>query len=35
MRTSLGCVPLLGMSTPLALALVKAFQTMLNLKLES
>lgn len=35
MRTSLGCVPLLGMSTPLALALVKTSQTMLNLKLES
>ncbi len=35
MRTSLGCVPLLGMSTSLALALVKTFQTMLNLKFES
>lgn len=35
MRTGLGCVLLLAMSTPLSMALVKAFQTMLSLKLES
>lgn len=35
MRTGLGCVLLLAMSAPLSMALVKAFQTMLSLKLES
>jgi CheY-specific phosphatase CheX len=35
MRNGLGCALLLAMGTPLALALVKTFQTMLGLKLES
>jgi chemotaxis protein CheX len=35
MRNGLGCVLLLAMGTPLAHALVKTFQVMLNLKLES
>jgi CheY-specific phosphatase CheX len=35
MRSGLGCVLVLAMSTPLALALVKTFQTMLSLKLET
>lgn len=35
MRTGLGCALLLAMSTPLTMALVKTFQTMLNVKLES
>jgi CheY-specific phosphatase CheX len=35
MRNGMGCVLVLAMSTPLAQALVKTFQTMLSLKLES
>jgi CheY-specific phosphatase CheX len=35
MRNGLGCVLVLAMSTPLALALVKTFQTMLSLQLET
>jgi chemotaxis protein CheX len=35
MRTGLGCVLLLAMGAPLTFALVKTFQTMLNLKLEN
>jgi CheY-specific phosphatase CheX len=35
MRNGMGCVLVLAMSTPLAAALVKTFQTMLSLKLES
>jgi len=35
MRTGLGCVLLLAMGAPLTFALIKTFQTMLNLKLES
>ena len=35
MRNGLGCALLLAMGTPLSLALVKTFQTMLSLKLES
>jgi CheY-specific phosphatase CheX len=35
MRNGLGCVLVLAMSTPLAQALEKTFQTMLSLKLES
>ena len=34
MRNGMGCVLVLAMSTPLALALIKSFQTMLSLKLE-
>ena len=34
MRNGMGCVLVLAMSTPLAQALVKSFQTMLSLKLE-
>jgi len=34
MRNGMGCVLVLAMSTPLALALAKSFQTMLSLKLE-
>lgn len=35
MRNGIGCALLLAMGTPLSLALVKTFQTMLSLKLES
>ena len=35
MRNGMGCVLVLAMSTPLALALTKSFQTMLSLKLEN
>jgi chemotaxis protein CheX len=35
MRNGMGCALLLAMGTPLALALVRTFQTMLGLKLES
>lgn len=35
MRTGVGCVLLLAMGTPLTMALVKTFHTMLGLKLES
>jgi CheY-specific phosphatase CheX len=35
MRNGVGCAMVLAMGTPLALALVKTFQTMLSLKLES
>lgn len=35
MRTGIGCVLLLAMSSPLSLALIKSFQTMLSLQLES
>jgi CheY-specific phosphatase CheX len=35
MRNGMGCVLVLAMSTPLSQALVKTFQTMLSLKLES
>ena len=35
MRNGMGCALVLAMSTPLAQALVKAFQTMLSLKVES
>ena len=35
MRNGVGCALVLAMGTPLALALVKTFQTMLSLKLES
>jgi chemotaxis protein CheX len=35
MRTGLGCALLLAMSTPLTMALVKTFKTMLDVKLES
>jgi chemotaxis protein CheX len=35
MRTGLGCVLLLAMGAPLTVALVKAFQTMLEMKIES
>jgi len=35
MRNGVGCVLVLAMSTPLAAALVKTFQTMLSLKIES
>lgn len=35
MRNGMGCVLVLAMSTPLALALTKSFQTMLSLKLET
>ena len=34
MRNGVGCAMVLAMATPLALALVKTFQTMLSLKLE-
>ena len=34
MRNGMGCVLVLAMSTPLAQALIKSFQTMLSLKLE-
>lgn len=34
MRNGMGCALVLAMSTPLALALIKSFQTMLSLKLE-
>ena len=34
MRNGMGCVLVLAMSTPLALALIRSFQTMLSLKLE-
>ena len=34
MRNGMGCVLVLAMGTPLALALTKTFQTMLSLKLE-
>jgi len=35
MRNGIGCALLLAMGTPLSLALIKTFQTMLSLKLES
>ncbi|HEU5123626.1 MAG TPA: chemotaxis protein CheX [Verrucomicrobiae bacterium] len=35
MRNGIGCVLLIAMGTPLAQALVKAFQTMLSLKLDT
>jgi CheY-specific phosphatase CheX len=35
MRSGMGCVLLLAMGTPLALALAKTFQTMLGIKLEN
>lgn len=35
MRNGIGCVLLIAMGTPLAQALIKAFQTMLSLKLDS
>jgi CheY-specific phosphatase CheX len=35
MRNGIGCALLLAMGTPLSLALVKTFQTMLSLKLEA
>ncbi len=35
MRNGVGCVLVLAMSTPLAAALIKTFQTMLSLKLEA
>ena len=35
MRNGVGCAMVLAMGTPLALALIKTFQTMLSLKLES
>jgi CheY-specific phosphatase CheX len=35
MRNGMGCVLVLAMSTPLALALTRSFQTMLSLKLEN
>lgn len=35
MRNGVGCVLVLAMSTPLAQALIKSFQTMLSLKLEN
>ena len=35
MRNGVGCAMVLAMGTPLALALIKAFQTMLSLNLES
>ena len=35
MRHGIGCALVLAMGTPLALALIKTFQTMLALKLES
>src|SRR5581483_5537228 len=35
MRIGIGCVLLLAMGTPLSLALVKTFQTMLAMKLEN
>lgn len=35
MRTGVGCVLLLAMGAPLTVALVKAFQTMIGMKLES
>jgi len=35
MRNGVGCAMVLAMGTPLALALVKTFQTMLSLKLEN
>lgn len=35
MRNGMGCVLVLAMSTPLASALIKTFQTMLSLKIES
>ena len=35
MRNGIGCVLVLAMGTPLALALIKTFQTMLSLKLEN
>ena len=35
MRNGMGCVLVLAMSTPLAAALIKTFQTMLSLKIES
>jgi len=35
LRNGMGCVLVLAMSTPLAQALVKSFQTMLSLKLEN
>jgi len=35
LRNGMGCVLVLAMSTPLALALTRSFQTMLSLKLEN
>jgi CheY-specific phosphatase CheX len=35
MRSGVGCVLLLAMATPLTLALIKTFQTMLHVKLEN
>src|SRR5580698_9277360 len=35
MRNGIGCALLLAMGTPLSLALIKTFQTMLSMKLET